>query len=212
MTRTSLGHKLRVLRAERGLTLRDAASRTGVAKETISDIERGIRHPHDVTVAKLAEGYGVPIGDLLEELVPAGKDKAPQKLELTASLVQLDIQPFPDVLDMDDEGLEDLRARTRDEKEGRLYAAIRRAYGAAVEEHDILLEDEGAPPEELAEAEERRRRLRKLWKVVLFERLAPRVDADPQRKPDAPVEPDTTGLSLEEAFEVWRGSRVPVGA
>jgi transcriptional regulator with XRE-family HTH domain len=67
MTQTPLGHKLRVLRAERELTLREAASHTGVAKETISDIERGIRHPHDVTVAKLARAYGVPVEELLEE-------------------------------------------------------------------------------------------------------------------------------------------------
>jgi transcriptional regulator with XRE-family HTH domain len=73
MMQTSLGHKLRVLRAERGLTLREAASRTGVAKETISDIERGIRHPHDVTLSKLARGYEVSVVDLLEEAVRAGK-------------------------------------------------------------------------------------------------------------------------------------------
>src|SRR5215204_6560557 len=73
MTQTPLGHKLRVLRAERELTLREAASHTGVAKETISDIERGIRHPHDVTVAKLARAYDVPVENLLEEQVVAGK-------------------------------------------------------------------------------------------------------------------------------------------
>jgi transcriptional regulator with XRE-family HTH domain len=78
MTQTSLGHKLRLLRAERGLTLREAASLSGVAKETISDIERGIRHPHDVTVAKLARAYDVPIEDLLEEpVLAAPKASAP---------------------------------------------------------------------------------------------------------------------------------------
>jgi transcriptional regulator with XRE-family HTH domain len=78
MTQTSLGHKLRILRAERGLTLREAASLTGVAKETISDIERGIRHPHDVTVAKLARAYDVPVEDLLtEEPVLAGNAETP---------------------------------------------------------------------------------------------------------------------------------------
>jgi transcriptional regulator with XRE-family HTH domain len=70
MVQGSLAHRLRVLRAERGLTLREAASLTGVAKETISDIERGLRHPHDPTLAKIAKGYGVPVGDLLEEPVP----------------------------------------------------------------------------------------------------------------------------------------------
>ena len=66
----SLAHKLRILRAERELSLREAASLTGVAKETISDIERGLRHPHDPTVAKIAKGYGVPVEELLGEPIP----------------------------------------------------------------------------------------------------------------------------------------------
>jgi transcriptional regulator with XRE-family HTH domain len=74
----SLAHKLRVLRAERGLTLREAAALTGVAKETISDIERGLRHPHDPTLAKIAKGYDVPVEELLEEPVLAG---TPGKVE-----------------------------------------------------------------------------------------------------------------------------------
>lgn len=80
MMQESLAHRLRVLRAERGLTLREAASLTGVAKETISDIERGLRHPHDPTLAKIAKGYGVPVQELLEEpeVSLAGKAEAPQ--------------------------------------------------------------------------------------------------------------------------------------
>jgi transcriptional regulator with XRE-family HTH domain len=67
------------LRAERGLTLREAASLTGVAKETISDIERGLRQPHDPTLAKIAKGYGVPVEELLKEpeVSLAGKAEAP---------------------------------------------------------------------------------------------------------------------------------------
>jgi transcriptional regulator with XRE-family HTH domain len=73
MMQGSLAHKVRVLRAERGLTLREAASLTGVAKETISDIERGLRHPHDPTLAKIARGYDVPVEELLEAPVPLGE-------------------------------------------------------------------------------------------------------------------------------------------
>jgi transcriptional regulator with XRE-family HTH domain len=76
MMQGSLARRLRVLRAERGLTLREAAAKSGVAKETISDIERGLRHPHDPTLAKIAKGYGVPVEELLEEPVPLVK--APQ--------------------------------------------------------------------------------------------------------------------------------------
>jgi transcriptional regulator with XRE-family HTH domain len=76
MTQTSLGRRLRLLRAERQLSLRQAAARAGVVKETISDIERGATHPQDVTLAKLAHAYEVPVEDLLEEPVPL--DEAPE--------------------------------------------------------------------------------------------------------------------------------------
>ena len=67
MMQGSLARTLRVLRAERGWTLREASSRTGVTKETLSDLERGLRHPHDPTLAKIAKGYGVPFEELLVE-------------------------------------------------------------------------------------------------------------------------------------------------
>lgn len=86
----SLAQRLRVLRAEKGLTLRQAASLTGVAKETISDVERGVRHPHDVTVSKLAKGYGVPVEELLEEPVLSGKADAPLSSEWALSVADDD--------------------------------------------------------------------------------------------------------------------------
>jgi transcriptional regulator with XRE-family HTH domain len=66
----SLATKLRVMRAERGLTLRQAAPRLGVRPGTLSELERGARHPHDLTLAKIAKGYGVPVEELLEEASP----------------------------------------------------------------------------------------------------------------------------------------------
>lgn len=76
----SLAKRLRVLRAERGLTLREAADRVNIRPATLSDIEHGHSRPHDVTLAKIAGGYGVPVEDLFEEpdLVGAsGKAEAP---------------------------------------------------------------------------------------------------------------------------------------
>jgi transcriptional regulator with XRE-family HTH domain len=74
----SLATKLRVMRAERGLTLRQAAPLLGVRPGTLSELERGARHPHDLTLAKIAKGYGVPVEELLEEPVLAGKAEAPE--------------------------------------------------------------------------------------------------------------------------------------
>ena len=70
---STLARKLRVLRAERGLTLREAEQLTSVDKDTLSKIERGLRRPYDVTLSKLAKGYGVPVEELLEEPVPLAK-------------------------------------------------------------------------------------------------------------------------------------------
>jgi transcriptional regulator with XRE-family HTH domain len=73
----SLARRLRVLRAERGLTLRDAAEHVGIRAATLSDIEHGHTRPHDVTLAKIAKSYGVPLDELLEEPVSTGKGSAP---------------------------------------------------------------------------------------------------------------------------------------
>jgi transcriptional regulator with XRE-family HTH domain len=73
-----LGARLYRVRLERGLSLRQAAAQTGVTKETISDLERALRHPHPPTLAKIAAGYGVEISDLLGPLEePAPKAAAP---------------------------------------------------------------------------------------------------------------------------------------
>lgn len=67
--------KLRVLRAQRGLTLIQAEEATGVTAETISELERGRRKAYMPTLNKIATGYGVPVEELLEleEPVLAGK-------------------------------------------------------------------------------------------------------------------------------------------
>ena len=49
-----------------GLTLIDAAKKTGVTRATLSELERGHRHPVAPTLVKIAEGYGVPVEELLE--------------------------------------------------------------------------------------------------------------------------------------------------
>lgn len=64
-TRESLARRLRSLRAEHQLTLRQAAARFGVTRDTISALEHGDRGAHVGTLEKLAGGYGVSIEYLL---------------------------------------------------------------------------------------------------------------------------------------------------
>jgi transcriptional regulator with XRE-family HTH domain len=78
MMQGSLAERLRVLRAQRGLSLTEASEKIGVNRHTLRDLERGKREPYGPTLRKIAEGYNVPVARLLEEPVLAGKGEAPQ--------------------------------------------------------------------------------------------------------------------------------------
>jgi transcriptional regulator with XRE-family HTH domain len=58
---------LRRLRARRGLTLGALAEESGIAKATLSNLERGIGNPTLETLFALARGLGFPLGDLLAD-------------------------------------------------------------------------------------------------------------------------------------------------
>jgi transcriptional regulator with XRE-family HTH domain len=77
MMHGSLPHKLRVLRARQGQTLIGAAKMLGIGRETLADLEKGLRQPTMPTLHKIAQGYGVDVEELLEEPVLAGKAEAP---------------------------------------------------------------------------------------------------------------------------------------
>jgi transcriptional regulator with XRE-family HTH domain len=78
MTQRSLADRLRLLRAQRGLTVKDAAQQVGVDRHTLRRIELGTQGAQYPTLAKIADGYGVPVEELLEEPVAAGKAEAPE--------------------------------------------------------------------------------------------------------------------------------------
>ncbi len=56
--------RIREIRAERGWTVRRLAEKSGVDKNTISEVERGKRKPNPITMHKLAESLGVEVQDL----------------------------------------------------------------------------------------------------------------------------------------------------
>jgi len=81
MMQGSLAERLRILRAREGLTLTEASERIGITRHTLSSLERGGQEPHYPTLHKIADGYGVPVEDLLEEPVLAGELKDGPTLE-----------------------------------------------------------------------------------------------------------------------------------
>jgi transcriptional regulator with XRE-family HTH domain len=63
----SLGSHLRLLRMRRGLSVSGAAKLAGIQRQTLADVERGERKPHDATLSKLSVAYNVPIEDILSQ-------------------------------------------------------------------------------------------------------------------------------------------------
>src|SRR5215217_6365092 len=59
------GIHVRGLRRERGLTLEGLAERSGVSRAMISKLERGEKNPTLVVAAKVAEGLGVTLSQLV---------------------------------------------------------------------------------------------------------------------------------------------------
>ena len=60
-----LGGRVKELRGRRGLTLEALAERSGVSRAMISKLERGEKNPTLVVAAKLAEGLGVTLSQLV---------------------------------------------------------------------------------------------------------------------------------------------------
>jgi transcriptional regulator with XRE-family HTH domain len=63
----TIGANLRRLRSDRRLSLAELASRSGVAKATLANLEQGRGNPTIETLWALALGLGVAFSDLLEE-------------------------------------------------------------------------------------------------------------------------------------------------
>ncbi|CAA9452388.1 MAG: Transcriptional regulator, Xre-family with cupin domain, partial [uncultured Rubrobacteraceae bacterium] len=53
------------MRRERGLTLEELAGRSGVSRAMISKLERGEKNPTLVVAAKVAEGLGITLSQLM---------------------------------------------------------------------------------------------------------------------------------------------------
>ena len=61
------GSRLRQLRRERALSQRDLSRITGVAHDSISQLETGKREAQPKTIRKLAEALGVEPSELMKE-------------------------------------------------------------------------------------------------------------------------------------------------
>jgi transcriptional regulator with XRE-family HTH domain len=65
-----VGARLRALRRERGLTIEQVASATGLTKGFISQLERDTTTPSLSSLARICDALGVRMGDVFEETAP----------------------------------------------------------------------------------------------------------------------------------------------
>jgi transcriptional regulator with XRE-family HTH domain len=143
MMETRLPQKLRLLRVRQGLTLVQAAEKTGVTRATLSDLERGNRHPVATTLVKIAEGYGIPVEELLEQEQPLSSGKA-EASPSSESINETDEERREDLRDTQKlfleahDLLEELAKRYGDDGDGEKFdqlvsLAVLATYGAANE-------------------------------------------------------------------------------
>ena len=64
-TLDAVGPRLRKVREQRGVTLTEVATRTGMSKSTLSRLENGQRRPSLELLLPLAQVYRVPLDDLV---------------------------------------------------------------------------------------------------------------------------------------------------
>jgi transcriptional regulator with XRE-family HTH domain len=66
--KVSLGKRLKALRAEHGLTQERLADASGLHVTYIAGIESGRRNPSLNSLSALAQGFGISLSKLLEEV------------------------------------------------------------------------------------------------------------------------------------------------
>src|SRR5215217_2335290 len=66
---SAIGETLRVVRTERGLTLRQVAEGAHVSISYLAEIERGEKDPSSRVLESVAEGLGIETGTLLLRVV-----------------------------------------------------------------------------------------------------------------------------------------------
>lgn len=78
----SIGDKLRNIRKNKGLTLKDVGEATGLSYSGLAEIERGERSCNSETLKLLAEFYGISSDYLLFDEPTASQQLSSQRLAL----------------------------------------------------------------------------------------------------------------------------------
>ncbi len=72
-----LGARVQSLRRDRGLTLQELAGAAMVSASMLSSVERGRKAPTVVVLARIADGLGVPLGELIARAAAGSSSAGP---------------------------------------------------------------------------------------------------------------------------------------
>jgi transcriptional regulator with XRE-family HTH domain len=70
---TTFGRSIRSYRKQRGLSQEDLAEKSGLSRNYISDIERGVRNPSLLALIGIARALRLPLRDLLADVEPKAR-------------------------------------------------------------------------------------------------------------------------------------------
>lgn len=85
----SFGRRLQALRRERGLTQEQLAELIDRSVDTISNIERGIAQPSYETLRRIADGFGISLGNLTAAPHEGAEEVDPERTRLIATATQI---------------------------------------------------------------------------------------------------------------------------
>ena len=82
----NIGEKVKALRKQRNISLRELAEKTGLSKTTLGDLENSVKNPSLETVEKIATAFDMSVAELLrktggpEDLISSAKDSGSELL------------------------------------------------------------------------------------------------------------------------------------
>jgi transcriptional regulator with XRE-family HTH domain len=100
---TELGHRVRTLREERGLTQQALARAAGIATDMVSRLENGhYSSPGLRTLLRIADGMGLPVSTLLPEVqsVAHATPEGALRARLSALIHRIDLDDLELVVDI----------------------------------------------------------------------------------------------------------------
>lgn len=108
-----MGNRIRELRKQRKITMKQLGEIVGLAESTISQYENGKRQPDNETVFRLSEYFDVTVGYLL------GVEKAPTGSGERDILDEIDIAFYGDYKELTEDDKETVRDMVRVMRERR---------------------------------------------------------------------------------------------